>query len=204
MNKLGLFALAAQTAPKVFQVRRRTWILLGVGLLILLGLSISAALALIGWFFGQVQGWSAAAPEAARGALATAERQVEQVVPGAREKVAAGLSELVPALKSEGRPQREVSGTDIAPVARYPGLARTYWHREGRQVTVQYEGRADYAAVLGHYIQGFTSLGYTQDLQSATPEAETHAWTKGKQHYLAKVVGKPKGVVFVQIETTLE
>jgi hypothetical protein len=110
----------------------------------------------------------------------------------------------VPILKLEDRPQREGSGTDIAPVARYPGLARTYWHRERRQITMHYGGRADYATVVGHSVQGFASQGYTQDLQSATLEAETHAWTKGKQRYLAKIVGKPKGVVAVQIETTLE
>jgi len=133
-------------------------------------------------------------------ALATVERQVEQVVPNAREKV----SEYVPILKSEDRPRRDVSGTDFAPVERYPGLARTYGHREGRTVSVHFEGRAYYAAVLGHYAQGFAALGCTQELQSATPEAETHAWIKGKQRYLAKIVGELKGMVSVDIETTLE
>lgn len=202
--KTPLLLAVAQFAPRLFQVRRSTWIGVGVGLMVLAGLLIWAALALMGWFFGQVQGWSAAAPEVARGALATVERQVEQVFPGAREKVAAGLGELVPILKPEDRTRREVSGTDFAPVARYPGLVRTYWYREGRTVTVQYEGHADYAAVLGHYLQGFTALGYTQELQSATPEAETHAWIKGNQRFLAKIVGSPKGVVSVQIETTLQ
>ncbi|MCU0933478.1 MAG: hypothetical protein MUE86_03335 [Thiobacillaceae bacterium] len=200
MNKLGFFAVAAQAANRVLQVRRRTWVLLGVAMLTLFGLLIWAAVALIGWFFGQAQGLSAAAPEAARDAIATVERQVEQVIPGAREKVA----EYVPILKSEDRPQRDVSGTDFAPVARYPGLTRTFWHREGRQVNVHYEGRADYAAVLGHYVQGFAKLGYTQELQSATPEAETHAWVKGKQRYLAKIVSEPRGMVSVDIETTLQ
>lgn len=200
MNKLGVFALAAQAAPRVFQVRRRTWILLGVTLLTLFALLIWAAIALIGWFFAQTQGWSAAAPEAARSALATVERQVERVMPGAREKVA----EYVPILKAEDRPQRDVSGTDFAPVARYPGLARTYWHREGRTVYVHFEGRADYAAVLGNYVEGFAALGYTQELQSATPEAETHAWIKGKQRYLAKIASEPRGMVSVDIDTTLQ
>jgi len=204
MNKLGFIAAAAQFAPRLFQVRRSTWIAVGVGLLVLFGLLIWAALALISWFFGQAQGWSAAAPEVAREALATVEQQVEQVVPGAREKVAAGLSELAPILKSEDRPQRDVSGTDIAPVARYPGLTRTFWHREGRQINVHYEGRADFAAVLDHYVRGFTALGYTQELQSASPEAETHAWIKGKQRYLAKIVSEPKGMVSVDIETALQ
>ena len=200
MNKPGLFAAAAQFAPRLFQVRRSTWIAAGVGLLVLFGLLIWAALALISWFFGQVQGWSAAAPEAARGVLETVEKQVEQVVPGAQEK----LAEVVPILKSGDRPQRDVTGTDIAPVARYPGLTRTYWHREGRQINEHFEGRADYVAVLDHYVRGFTALGYTQELQSATPESETHAWIKGNQRYLAKIASEPKGMVSVDIETTLK
>jgi len=199
MNKLGLLAMLAKHAGRILQVRRRTWILLGLTLLILFGLLIWAAIALIGWFFGQAQGWGAAAPQAARDALATVEQQVGQVAPGAQEKVA----EYLPILRSEDRPQRDVSGTDFAPVARYPGLTRTFWHREGRQVNVHYEGRADYAAVLAHYVQGFTALGYTQELQSATPEAETHAWTKGKDRYVTKIVREPKGMVSVDIETTL-
>ncbi|MEW5966140.1 MAG: hypothetical protein AB1720_03970 [Pseudomonadota bacterium] len=200
MNKLGLIGLAAQAAPRLFQVRRRTWIMLGIGLLVLFGLFIWAAIALTGWFFGQAQGWGAAAPEAARGALERVERQVEQVVPGAREK----LGEIVPALKPEAPPARDVSGTDLAPVARYPGLVRAAWHREGTQVTARYEGQADYAAVLSHYIRGFTALGYAQEVRSATPEAEAHAWTRDKQRYLVKVAAQPKGRVAVEIETTLE
>ncbi len=200
MNRLGLFALAAQASPKLFHVRRRTWILLGLALVGLLGLLIWAAIALLGWFLAQVQGWSGAAPDVAREALATVERQVEQVLPGAREK----LSEVVPILRPEDRPWREVSGSDFAPVARYPGLVRVYWHREGRTVTAHYEGRADYALVLDHYVRGFASLGYAHDLRSAAPAAETHAWTKGGKHYLAKIVGQSNGVVSVHIETNLE
>lgn len=202
--KTPLLLAVAQFAPRLFQVRRSTWIGVGVGLMVLAGLLIWAAITLLGWLLGQLQGWSAATPEAARGAMATVERQVEQVFPGVREKVAAGMDEFVPIRKSEDRPQRDVSGQDIAPVARYPGLTRTYWHREGRQITVQYEGRADYAAVLGHYVQGFASLGYTQELHSASPEAETHAWSKGNKRYLAKIVSEPKGMVSVDIETTVE
>ena len=200
MNKLGFLALAAQAAPKIFQVRRRTWVLLSLSILILLGLLMWAMIALSGWFFSQVQIWSSAAPEAARGALATVERQVEQVVPGAQEK----LAEIAPIINAGDRPQRDVTGTDIAPVARYPGLTRTFWRREGRLITVQFEGRADYAAVLDYYARDFAALGYTQELQSATPEAETHVWIKGDQRYLAKIVSKPKGKVLVEIEGTLQ
>lgn len=195
MNKPGLFAIASQFAPRLFQVRRRTWIAVGVGLLVLFGLLIWAALALIGWFFGQAQGWMGAAPEVARGAM----EQVEQVVPGAREK----LGEFVPGLKP-AQPPRDVSGTDVGPVARYPGMARTYWHREGKQVTIEYEGEADYAAVLDHYARGFAAQGYAQSVLSATPAAETHEYMKGGERITLKIAQLPKGAVSARIETPLQ
>ena len=195
MNKPGLFPFAAQFAPRFFQVRRRTWIAVGVGLLVLFGLLIWAALALTGWLFGQAQGWMSAAPEAVRGAM----EQAEQAVPGAREK----LGEFVPALKPL-QPRRDVSGTDLGPVARYSGLARTYWHREGKQVTIEYEGEADYAVVLDHYAKGFAMQGYAQSVQSATPSAETHEYAKGGERITLKVAQLPKGAVSVRIEMPLQ
>lgn len=200
MNKLGLLAFASQAAPRLFQVRRRTWILFGFGLLALFGLVVWAAIALIGWFFGQLQNWGVAAPGVAGGVLTQVERQVEQVVPGAREAIA----DYVPILRAGERPERDVSGQDFAPVARYPGLTRSYWHREGRQISVQYEGRAEYVTVLEHYVKGFSALGYTQNLQSATPETETHAWVKGSKRYLTRISTVPRGEVSVRIETTLQ
>ncbi|ODU50988.1 MAG: hypothetical protein ABS92_01205 [Thiobacillus sp. SCN 63-374] len=202
MSKPGLFAFAAQFAPRLFHVRRRTWVAVGVGLLVLFGLLIWAAVALIGWFFGQTQGWIGAAPEAARGAL----EQMDRAVPGAREK----LGEFVPVLKPGGHeraaspPQRDVSGSDLGPVARYPGMARTYWHREGDQVTIEYEGKADYAAVLDHYARGFAAQGYAQSVQSATPSAETHEYTKDRERIALTITQQPKGGVGARIETPLQ
>ena len=194
MDKTGLFAFAAQFAPRLFQVRRSTWITVGVGLLVLFGLLIWAAVASIGWFFGQAQGLMGTAPEAARGAM----EQVGRVVPGVREK----LGEFVPALKPS-QPQRDVSGTDLGPVARYPGLARTYWHREGKQVTIEYEGEADYAAVLDHYAKGFAAQGFTQSVHSATPEAETHEYAKSDERITLKLAQQSSGKVKLGIETRL-
>jgi hypothetical protein len=195
MNKLGLFAFVAQFAPRLSHVRRRTWVAVGVGLLVLVGLLIWAAVALIGWFFGQAQGLMGAAPEAVRGAM----EQAEQAVPGAREK----LGEFVPAIKPP-QPRRDVSGTDLGPVARYPGLARTYWHREGRQVTIEYEGEADYAAVLDHYAKGFAAQGFAQTVLSAQPDAETHEYIKGAERLVFKVTQTPRDSVSARIETSLQ
>jgi hypothetical protein len=143
-----------------------------------------------------------AAPEAARGAMG----QVEQAVPGARAK----LGELVPALMPEGQksavtqPQRDVSGTDLGPVARYPGLARTSWHREGKQVAIEYEGAADYAAVLDHYAKGFSAQGYAQTVQLAQADAETLEYAKGAERLLVKIAKKPQDGVRVRVETNLQ
>lgn len=195
INKPGLFVFAAEFAPRLFQVRRRTWIAVGVGLLVLFGLLIWTAVALIGWFFGQAQNWMGAIPDAARGAL----EQVEQAVPGAHEK----LGELVPALKPTAPPQRDVSGADLGSVARYPGFARTHWHREGKQITVEYEGQADHMTVLDYYSAGFAEQGFSQTVQSATPVTETHEYTKGRERIILKITQNPKGMVRARIETTL-
>ena len=195
MNKLGLFAFATQFAPRLFQVRRRTWVAVGVGLLVLVGLLLWAAVASIGWFFGQAQGLMGAAPEAVRGTM----EQAKQAVPGAREK----LGEFVPAIKPS-QPRRDVSGTDLGPVARYPGLARTYWHREGKQVTIEYEGEADYAAVLDHYAKGFAAQGFVQTVLSAQPDAETHEYIKGAERLVFKITQTSRNGVSARLETRLQ
>lgn len=196
MNKIGLFATLAQFAPRIFQVRGRTWVAVGVGLLVLFGLLIWAAIALLGWFFGQAQGWMGTAPEAARGAM----EQVERVVPGMREK----LGEIIPTMKPAELPQRDVSGADLGPVARYPALVRTLWQQEGGQAAVAYEGPADYTAVLEHYARGFAAEGFAQRVRSATSQTETHEYTKTGERFILTVAQTPKGGVSVRIETALQ
>lgn len=194
MNKPALAALAAQFAPRFLQVRRGTWISIGLGLLTLFVLLIWAAVSLFGWLWGQGKSLTEGAPEAVR--IITS--QVEQAVPGARE----ALGDLVPALKPEP-PPRDVSGTDIGPVTRYPGLARSHWHRDGREITVRYEGRADYTTVLDHYTQGFATQGYAQSVMSATPEGEEHDYRKGDDRVHFKIAQLPKGKVKATIVAVL-
>jgi len=179
---------------RVFAIGRRTWILIAVVLAALAALAIWAAIGVAGWLFGMAREGVAAAPEAARAVTA----QVEQAVPGARER----LGELVPALKPEP-PPRDVSGTDVGPVARYPGLARSHWHREGREITVRYEGRADYAAVLDHYVQGFAAQSYAQSVMSAAPEGEEHDYRRGEDRVRFKIAQLPQGKVQAMIVAVL-
>lgn len=192
MNKLGPFALAAQFAPRLFQVRRRTWITLGVGVLLLFGLFIWAAVALLGWLFGQAQSWLVGAPETVRGAI----EQAERTVPDAREKLGAWVPNL-----QLSEPRRDVSGSDLGPVARYPGMGRTYWHRQDAKITIEYQGKVDYAAVIDHYAKGFAAEGYTQNVQSAMPTAETHTYSKGSERIVLTVAQLPtKGEVRARLE----
>jgi hypothetical protein len=203
MIKPETFARAAQFAPRIFQVQRRTWIAIGLGLLVVFVLLIWAVIALVGWFFSQVQGWGASAPDAARSALDQVEQQVDQVVPGVRAQVEQQLGQFVPSLKAEERPQRDVTGIDLGPVARYPGLARTAWMREGKRAKVKYLGRAEYPAVLAYYASEFKALGYAQHVETATLESETHTYVSGTQRVIVTIDLKPKGLVMVDIEAKL-
>lgn len=194
MKPLGIFALAAQFAPRFLEIRRGTWIAVGLGLLTVFVLLIWVAVSLFGWLWGQGKTLAEGAPDVAR----TVVTQVEKAVPGARE----ALGDLVPALKPEP-PPRDVSGTDIGPVARYPGLPRSHWHRDGREITVRYEGRADYAAVLDHYVKGFAAQGYAQSVVSAAPEGEEHDYRKGDDRVRFTIAQLPQGKVKATIVAVL-
>lgn len=201
MNKLGVLAFAAQFAPRMFQVRRGTWIAVGVGLVVLFGLVVWAAVALIGWLFGQASGWLGAARDAAAGPAQGVLEQVERMAPGAREQLDAHLGDYLPALKGESEPARDVSGEDLGPVPRHPGLVRSAWQREGSRMAVEYTGRAEYAAVLDHYTQGYDELGYARTVLSANPDAETHEYARGAERYRLTVARKGRDGVTVRIES---
>lgn len=203
MKGLAFLTLAAQAVPKVLEIRHRTWWLIGGGLLMLLIGMLWAAISLLGWFFGQVQSWSAAAPTVTQETLAGVQAQAERMVPAARELLDRHLGDQVSDLKAPEKTWREVSGTDIGPVPRYPGLVRTYWHREGRQVNVHYEGRAGMAEVLAHYAQGFAELGFAHEVRAATADAETHVWTQDANRYVVKITSKSPGEIAIDLETKI-
>ncbi len=177
---------------RIFSISRRTWIFLSVTLLVLIALFIWAAISTAGWLFGMARDSVSAAPDAVRAATA----QVEQVIPGVQEK----LGVLVPGLKPE-TPPREVSGTDPAPVARFPGLARVQWQRDEQQVQVRYQGKADFADVLKHYTQGFAALGYQQTLLSASPSEERHEFVKDGERFNLVFSVLERGVVSIDLSS---
>ena len=212
MKKPGFLTYAASFAPGLFQTRRTTWVALGVGLLVLFGLLLWSAVALLGWLWGQAQNWAGTAPEAVGGAVRGVLQQVEQLVPGDLAILIQSTNfrldafrirvELFKrAIKVIEHPHlSRMQGADLGPTTRYPGLTRTHWQRDGGQATVAYEGKADYATVLDHYAKGFAAQGFAQTVQSATPVAETHEYTKGGEHLVLKITQKPRGDVNVRIE----
>jgi len=182
ISRLPLFSMLAS---RFFAISRRTWLLVSVALMILAALALWMAISLAGWLFGMAREGVSAVPEVAGSAV----QHIEKVVPGAMQAI-----EDLRVIGQASPTARDVSGTDPIPVARFPGLARTHWQREGQEIRVRYEGKADLAAVLDHYTKGFAEHGYRQELQAATPSEERHDYLKGSERV---------GVIFTQLENRL-
>lgn len=182
LSKLPLFSMLAS---RLFAISRRTWVLISVGLLILGALAIWMTISLAGWLFAVARESVTATPEVARNAV----QLVEKVVPGAMQAI-----KDLPVIGQASPPARDVSGTDPIPVARFPGLARTHWQREGQEIRVRYEGKANFTAVLDHYTKGFAEHAYRQELHAATPGEERHDYLKGSERV---------GVIFTQLNNSM-
>lgn len=198
MNKYA-YALGAQVAPRLMKISRRTWIFVGLSITVVLGLLIWVMLSLFSWLWAQTQTLGSTVPDLAKTGIEQARLHVEEISPVMGEK----LGELVPVLKQDQKPARDVSGTDFAPVARYPGLARTHWHREGKGLKVEYAGSADYQAVLDHYLNGFAGQEFDHQVLTATKETESHEFMREGNRYLVKISGMTNSQVNVLIETEL-
>jgi hypothetical protein len=182
ISRLPLFSMLAS---RLFAISRRTWLLVSVALMILAALAIWLTISLAGWLFGMAREGVSAMPEVAGNAA----QHIEKVVPGAMQVI-----EDLRVIGQASPPARDVSGTDPVPVARFPGLARTHWQREGQEIRVRYEGKADLAAVLDHYTKGFADHGYRQELHAATPSEERHDYLKD---------GERVGVIFTQLKNSM-
>jgi len=101
MHRLGLLGFAVQYAPRIVQIRRRTWIGFGVGLLLLFGLAIGAVLALIVWFFSQAQGWTGSMQELLADPAGLLMQQVEHFLSAVREQLDGLFGALSPVEEDE-------------------------------------------------------------------------------------------------------
>lgn len=163
---------STQAVSALRKVRARTWLFLGAVVLGILSLLTWAGIALLSWLWGQFP----AATETGRRLAGEAMTQIEQVAPGLKEQI----GQWVPGLAGEP-PASDVSGVDVGPVPRFPGLVRSYFARGEKTVEVRYVGRAAFESVRAHYVQGFTAAGYAHEVMNATPEAEHHRFKKDRE-----------------------
>lgn len=181
----------SQWVNRVFSFSRRTWILITVSVALLIALILWATIMLASWLFGMAKDTAIAIPDVARVAI----QQVEQAVPGATQAIEDLRTIALPA----AAPARDASGSDPVAVERFPGFIRTHWQREGQELTVRYEGKADLPAVLNHYTQRFSGLGYQQELNAATQNEESHDYIKGSERVRVTFTQQKGDMVSVSI-----
>ena len=116
--------------------------------------------------------------------------RAEEVVPGVREEAKKWLPGSIGAL-----PEKDVSGSDPGPVNRFPGLVRSQFLRDETKIEASYVGRADFDAVLTHYVQGFGANGFTQNVLAADAESERHQFVGGASGpFELRIARRPAGV----------
>lgn len=202
MSGLDKFGVLAQAASNLGNLRARTWLILAAVGFGILGLLAWGGIAILSWLWGQAPIATETGKRLAGGVLT----QVEQVAPGLKEQAGQwlpGVTEQVdrwlPGLAAD-LPASDVSGTDVGPVPRYPGLVRSYFVRDSQVVEVRYAGRAAFDAVLAHYVQGFTAAGYVQEVMSATREDELHRFRHGQESIDLSLMRRPGGQVAVHMK----
>jgi hypothetical protein len=134
-------------------------------------------------------------------------KTLEAAVPGAREAfeglvpgaaVATDtLESVMSGLDLKRAALREVSGTDIAPIARYTGMVRIAWDQAG---SAQFEGKADFKQVRHHYRDAFIEQGYTETTVSANQETEVQEYLKEQERYKLTTTQKSPTMVQLKIE----
>lgn len=177
---------------RLFNISRRTVLIVSALLLLVLALLAWAAISFAGWLFGVAQQGADALP----GSLATVTSQAEKLVPEAREAIASVLPALKPAT-----PLREVSGSDPAPVARFPGMVRVAWQADGGDVQVRYQGTAALSDVLAHYVREFAAQGYRQEIISAAANEERHRYRRGDSVFTLRFAAEGSGSVVIDLRS---
>lgn len=181
----------AQAASWLGNIRARTWLILGGLAFAIVGLLVWAGIALLSWLWAQAPVATETGKRLADAAAAT----VEQAAPGLKEQAARWLPGL-----GEAPPARDVSGTDLGPVPRFPGLVRSHYARDGETTEVRYAGRADFDAALAHYVRGFADAGFAQEVISATPEEERHRFRHGQESIEFALMRRPGGLIEVRLQ----
>lgn len=199
LNKLGFLT---QAGSSLGRVRARTWLILASVGVVIVGLLVWAGVAILSWLWAQAP----VATETGKRLAGEAATRIEQVAPGLKEQASQWLpgakdqlGRWLPGLGEEP-PARDVSGADVGPVPRFPGLIRSHFVREGQAVEVRYAGHAAFDAVLAHYVQGFAAAGYAQEVMSATPEGEQHRFRRGQESIDLSLARRPGGLLEVRLK----
>lgn len=186
------------------RIGARVWLVIGLVVVVLLGLTAWAGIALLSWLWGQVP----MATEAGRRIAGEAATQIERTAPGLKDQIGQwvpGVTEATdkflvdPAAQSV---ERDVSGTDIGPVPRFTGLARSHFARREGFAEVRYAGAAAFDAVRDHYINGFATAGYAPEVIEATPESEHHRFAAGQEVIELWLLRGPMGRVEVRLKAS--
>ncbi len=206
MNDLNKFILLEQAASKLRTIRTRTWLMLAAVALGFVALLFWAGMALLTWLWAEAPAMSEAGKRLAGDALT----QFEQAAPGLKKEV----EQWAPSVKqqldrwlpgeSETLPANDVSGVDIGPVPRFPGLVRTYFVRDAKTIEARYSGRASFEAVLKYYTQGFAAAGYTQEVITAATEAEQHRFRRGREAVDLTLTRRSVGRVELRLTTRMD
>lgn len=214
MNGLYKFGFLAHGVSWLSNIRARTWLTLAAIGLVFVGLVVWAGIAILSWLWGQAPVVAGAGKRLAGNAIKQVEQvapglrqQAEQWVPGAKEQAAqwlpAGVKEQagkwLPGLGADV-PANDVSGTDVGPMPRFPGLMRSHFERTGQTVEARYAGRAAFEVVLAHYVQGFAAAGFTQEVISATTEGEKHRFRRGDEFIDLALLRRPGGLLELRLQ----
>tara|TARA_R110001592_G_scaffold66503_2_gene204320 strand:+ start:10121 stop:10744 length:624 start_codon:yes stop_codon:yes gene_type:complete len=202
MNSVKRERLPAQAASRLKGIRSRTWMILGAAVLAFIGLLIWTVIAALSWLFSQV----ATVSDVGKRFADEAVTQVEQIAPGLREQagqwVPAGVKDQanrwLPMLGAD-LPPVDVSGTDVGPVTRFPGLVRSHFMHEGKINEVRYTGNVPFAAVLTHYVQGFADASYAHEVISATTSIEQHRFKGNGQSIDFSLLRHPGAQIEVRL-----
>jgi hypothetical protein len=215
MNKLGVLAYAAKLAPQILKIRRKTWILLGLGFAATGLVFAWIAFMLISWLWGHTQTLAthtlSQAPAIVTQAAQSVLNQTSVLAPEAQAQLDQAQAKLDQAKSQLGSllalpgavtaQTQDVSGGDVGPVPRLPELMRTRWQQQGAKASVEYQGSANYANVLAHYQQGFKAQGFEQSVNAADARSEVHSYRKGAEVFQLTISQLAAGKVNVRLET---
>lgn len=121
--------------------------------------------------------------------------QIDKVAPGHKEQVGQWLPGL-----GQASPVSDVSGNDIGPVPRYPGLVRSHFARDSQTAEVAYTGRVAFDAVLAHYVQGFAAANYAHEVLSATSDGEQHRFRRAQESIDLSLLRRPGGLLELRLK----